>query len=142
MVARAIMLTLTASELFIGVWADVLPRSFHDQFPGGPFHWLPPLGPFNEHLTRDFGGLSLALAAVTFIAVLRPIPLAAVTMAVAWELYSVPHLIFHLGHTAPFAIVDNVLTVASLSATVALPLVAVGLVLAIRPEAGARSAPR
>ncbi len=52
-------------------------------------------GPYSEHLVRDYGALNLALAVVTLLAafwVTRHIVIAA---AVAWIVYSVPHVLYH-----------------------------------------------
>ena len=50
-----------------GVWAFVWPMRFYDDFPVPEAGWVSTLGPFNEHLARDFGS---ALAGLGVIAVL------------------------------------------------------------------------
>jgi hypothetical protein len=60
--------------------------------------WVSPDGPFNEHLVRDVGGLTLALAAVAFMALVRTTPLLVRAVAVATLVSSVPHFIYHAAH--------------------------------------------
>lgn len=126
--ARLIFAVLTGAEATIGIWAELWPRSFFVGFPGGGWRWLSALGPYDEHLTRDFGGLSMALAAVTLVAALTPTRAAAATACAAWEVYSVPHLIFHLLHLDALPAIQNVVNITSLSACVAAPAAAAALV--------------
>jgi hypothetical protein len=84
-------------------------------------------GPYNEHLVRDVGELNLALTVVTVFALVvltRTLVLAA---ALAWLVYSVPHLVYHLRHLAPFDGDDVV------SIPVSLSLAVVGGVLLLLP---------
>src|SRR5207302_1968817 len=66
--ARLGLAGLAFVALELGVWATIAPRSFYNSFPGGGRHWVAVDGPYNEHLMRDFGGLNLALALVTIVA--------------------------------------------------------------------------
>src|SRR5207248_11501469 len=84
-------------------------------------HWLPPLGPYNEHLAIDFGSLTLGLTVATIVA--------AVTMrrdwvraaAAGWTVVGVPHLAFHLGHLEPYPVVDQVVNIIGLGVALMLP---------------------
>ena len=124
--AVLVLLALVATE--VGAWAQLAPRSFWRTFPGFGHHWLPPLGPYNEHAMRDFGGLNLALAAVTLVAAVTVGRAAVAAAVLAWELYSVPHLAFHLAHLSPYSSTDAAANIASLAATVVLPVVGFALV--------------
>jgi hypothetical protein len=115
------ILAVVAAE--VGGWAQLAPHSFWRSFPGFGHHWLPPLGPYNEHGLRDFGGLNLALAAVTIVALVTVTRAAVIAAVLAWELYSLPHLAFHLDHLSPYSGTDAAANVASLVATVVLPVV-------------------
>ena len=66
----AVVLALTA--VFAGVWATAAPRSFFTSFPLPGHHRVAALPPFNEHLTRDVGGLCLALFVVSAWSAARP----------------------------------------------------------------------
>jgi hypothetical protein len=66
-VARGALLLLAAAALYQGVWAQLAPRSFFVDFPGG-MSWVAGEGPYNEHLARDIGGLINGLAVVAIVA--------------------------------------------------------------------------
>lgn len=84
--------------LDVGIWATLWPRSFYDDFPGGGRAWVAADGPYNEHLLRDLGALNLALVAVVAVALAsRSLP-AVRAAGLGWLVYSVPHLVYHVGH--------------------------------------------
>jgi hypothetical protein len=63
--------TLAAMALVPTFWALLLPRLFYDDFPLPSRDWISTLGPYNEHLVRDYGALNLALGVLlVFAAVL------------------------------------------------------------------------
>ena len=124
------LLAIVAGAL--GGWAEAAPRSFYRTFPGFGHHWLPPLGPYNEHLLRDFGALNLGLAAAALVAAIL-LGAAAWAAAAAWIAYSLPHLVFHAIHTDPYGVADNVANLVALTAALVWP--AVALWLATRPVA-------
>jgi hypothetical protein len=74
--ARIVLGLLALSAAVAGPWAAVAPGSCYRDFRGGGQHWVAADGPFNEHLVRDLGGLTLALGAVTVLAAFRPEPVA------------------------------------------------------------------
>ena len=124
---RVVLALLAFSSAVVGLWATLAPRSFYDEFPGGGRTWVSADGPYNEHLVRDVGELNLALTVVTVFALVvltRTLVLAA---ALAWLVYSVPHLVYHLRHLAPFDGDDVV------SIPVSLSLAVVGGVLLLLP---------
>ena len=67
---RGGLLFLAATPLLGGLWALILPRSFYDDFPLPGSDWVSTLGPYNEHLIRDYGALNLALAILLVAAAL------------------------------------------------------------------------
>lgn len=126
--ARALLLVPAGVAVWIGGWAEAAPRSFYRSFPGFGRHWIAPLGPYNEHMLRDFGALNLGLAAAAVVAAVTLTRSATICAAAAWLIYSVPHLVFHAFHTAPLNGIDNAGTIASLAASVIAPLAATVLV--------------
>lgn len=100
--------------LQVGVWATLSPRSFYDDFPGGGRAWVAADGPYNEHLVRDFGSLNLALTAVVVVALVTRAPAAVRAAALAWLVYSVPHLVYHLRHLDVYDTSDKLLNVTAL----------------------------
>jgi hypothetical protein len=120
---------LAITSIPIGVWAVIAPRSFYDDFPGFGSHWVSPDGPFNEHLVRDFGALNLAIAVFTVCAAIwlsRPMVIGA---ALAWIVWPLPHLTYHLLNLHHWDTGDQIGIVAGL---VGGPIVAVLLLAAAR----------
>jgi nucleoside-diphosphate-sugar epimerase len=121
--AKVWLAALLAFGLPMGLWQQVAPRSFYDDFPGLGHMWVSPDGPFNEHLVRDVGGLTLALAAVAFMALVWTTPLLVRAVAVATLVSSVPHVIYHAAHIELLpATADQVAQTLALAAAPALAL--------------------
>jgi hypothetical protein len=120
---RAALIALGAPLLALGAWALLAPHSWFDDFPGGGRHWVSALGPYNEHLSTDVGGFYLAIGALLFFAgfVLERRLIQAALGAVL--IFSIPHLIWHLGQLGPYDTSDKVLNVISLSLLVIVPVV-------------------
>ncbi|RYI99988.1 MAG: hypothetical protein EON52_24640 [Actinomycetales bacterium] len=116
----------TLIGLYVGLWAATAPRSFYDSFPGLGHLWVAVDGPFNEHLVRDVGTLYVALAAASIVAAASHRVDAGRVVGLAWLVFSIPHLTYHLAHLEGFDVVDVVGQVVSLGLTVvlAVPLLA------------------
>ena len=93
---------LALSQGVIGGWALFGPDSFYRRFPGGAVGWVSLLPPYNEHLVRDVGALSLALTVLLAYAGVRPEPRTVRLVLVAFAVYAVPHAVFHAGHLEDF----------------------------------------
>lgn len=119
---RIALLYLAITTGILAAWILVAPRSFYDDFPGGPAHWVSSLPPYNEHLERDFGAASLGIALLTWLAAYwmdrRVIQAAALT----WIAAGLPHLIYHLTTTEHYSTGDNVASLIGLALDVVLPL--------------------
>ena len=125
--SRTLLWLLAVVQAFIGVWAVAAPRSFFDTFPGLGHTWTARLPPYNEHLVRDVGALSLSLTALTVAAALTLERRMVVVTALAWLLYSIPHLAFHIAHLEGFSTGDRIGQLVSLSLGVVLPLALLAL---------------
>jgi hypothetical protein len=106
---------LAALGAYVGVWAYFATESWYRSFPGAGLHWLPVLGPYNEHLSKDVGALYLALMVLSLSAARLPsnTPLVQAT-GLTWFTFSVPHLAYHLQHLDMYGRRDQVLNVVSL----------------------------
>ncbi|HEX2040287.1 MAG TPA: hypothetical protein VHF47_11220 [Acidimicrobiales bacterium] len=94
---RAGLAYLALGAASVGVWATPAPRSWFDDFPGGPAgEWAAALPPYNEHLVRDVGALYLGFTVLFAWALWRPARSLVVPLAVAWIVAQVPHLVFHV----------------------------------------------
>jgi hypothetical protein len=132
---RVVLWAGAAVQAVIGVWAQFFPVGFYEDFPMGR-GWVQLLPPYNEHLVRDVGGLTLALVVVFVAAALRPERWMARVAAMAAAVFVVPHTIFHSLHMAHFGTFDAVAqTVGNLALC---GLVAVAWVLAGRLPAQPR----
>jgi Ca2+/Na+ antiporter len=120
---------LTSSVLRVGVWfltflvvvvglvATLAPRAFYDHVP-----WVNLMPPYSEHLMRDYGAMNLALALV-FIVAATTMERRLVRLAlVAYLLFAIPHLIFHVMHLENFTTVAAVAQTTLLTLAVLLPL--------------------
>lgn len=125
---------LTASAVYVGLWALLAPASFFASFPGGGRRWLEGHGSYDEHLVRDVGALYLALVVVTAGAARSLEPAAVRLVGAAWLVSGVPHALFHAVHLGGYGPVDQVLNVVALGGTVVLA------VLLALPRRGARRA--
>ena len=105
-IARGIAGALAASAAYVGGWAMVWPHSFYTKFPGLGQAWVAPLGPFNEHLVRDVGGLYVALLVFSGWVAARGDVRAFRALGWAWLSFGLPHLAFHVTHSHGFSTVE------------------------------------
>lgn len=130
--ARIALGLLAVQATLLGVWAALAPRAFYDEFPGFGTGWVALDGPYNEHLVRDFGALNLAIAATTIVALVTLQRLVVMTAAIAWLVWSVPHLVYHLRHADLFPTADRPGAIGGLALN--LVLAGVLLWLPVRPQ--------
>ena len=117
---RAAAAVLALSALFVGGWAAIAPAAFYRDFPLPGHEWVSALGPYNEHLVRDVGGLYLALLVISAWAALRPADLLLRVTGLAWLVFGLEHLVFHAAHLGMFGAADRVGMMLALDGTVAL----------------------
>ena len=125
-----ILFLLTAVAIFVGAWAYFWPMNWHETFPGFGRHWLPPLGPYNQHLAKDVGAMYLALGTLSLYTLtqFRDLRLTRLTGTI-WTVFNVLHLVYHLQHLHMYSPTDKVLNVLTLTL-----LALAGLLLAFRPS--------
>jgi hypothetical protein len=122
---RIALVVIAGGTAVVGVWAQLFPRSFYDDFPGAGRVWVAVDGPFNEHLVRDVGGLNLALALVAIVALVTGSVLLARVAGGAALVYGVPHLVYHASHLHAFDTGDKVALIGSLGFSALAAVVAV-----------------
>jgi hypothetical protein len=116
------LIAVAVGQASTGLWALVAPRSFYEDFPAGRGGWVAATGPYNEHMTIDYGALSMALVAVLVAAAVvleRRLVLAAAGSYLVW---SVPHFVYHMITLDIYGTGDAIGNTVTLAATVALPL--------------------
>jgi hypothetical protein len=132
--AAASLGVLAVAQAVVGGWALVAPRSFFSSFPASGHAWVALLPPYNEHLVRDVGALSLALTILLAVAATVPTRSLVRTAAVAFAAYAVPHTLFHALHLEGFTTGDAIAQTAGF----VLQLVAAGVALATTTGRGRR----
>lgn len=122
-VHRVCLILLTIAGISLGVWAYFAPLNWYSTFPGMGMHWLPVLGPYNEHFVKDVGSLFSGLAVLSALALyyLRNRPVVLITGA-SWSVFNALHLIYHVGMLHMYGPRDAVLNVVSLSLLLVLSL--------------------
>jgi hypothetical protein len=119
-IKRVVAALLAVVAAVVGVWAAAFPASFYGDFPLPGRHWVSALGPYNEHLTRDVGGLYLGLLVVTVWAWRRPSRTAMSVTGGAWLMFNAQHLLWHSLHLAVFPTIDRIGNVVSLAGVLVL----------------------
>ena len=108
---------LAAVQTVLGGWTLLFPASFYADVPTVG---LTP--PFSEHAFRDFGGATSGLAVVLIAAAIWPERRLTAVALLAYLAFSVPHLLFHLGHLHGAGGPASTVLVVVLAGSVALPL--------------------
>lgn len=124
---RVVIGAQALSFAVVGVWAQLGPRSFYDDFPGAGRHWVAADGPYNEHLVRDVGGLNLGLALLSAVAAATLGRTLIQAAAAAALLYGVPHVVYHLFHLDLYDAGDAIASIAALTLNVLAPAAALAL---------------
>ena len=97
--SRRLILALTAAiGLYVGGWAEFLPRSFYTAFPGLGLHWISMDGAYDEHLIRDVGSFYLALTAVSIAGIVARSAVAGRIAGLGWTVFGVLHFGYHVTH--------------------------------------------
>ena len=136
---RAVLGTLGAIQVVNGFWALFFPTSFYGSFPLGR-GWVEALPAYNEHLMRDFGGLTLATALVLLVAAVTLERRMVLTAIGAYLLFALPHAVWHIFNLEAYETGDAVANVITLGATVLLPLWLLYRLRVAPPAAPSRSA--
>jgi hypothetical protein len=124
MALRAGLALVAAINTFVGAWAAIAPHSFYaNLFPGLGGDWVSAVGPYDEHLVRDFGEALVAIAVLLWTAaVVGERRLVRVALVVAL-VQSVPHLAYHLTTTGRLDPLPGITSLVSLAVLVLLPAV-------------------
>ena len=118
---RLPLLFLAASTLGGNLWALPFPRSFYDDFPAPGWSWVSTLGPYNEHLVRDYGAMNLALGVLLVsAAVVLERRLTQVAL-LTYLAFATPHFLFHATQIHHFSVLHNALQLSTLGFLVLLP---------------------
>jgi Domain of unknown function (DUF4345) len=132
LVLRIGLAFLALMELALGLWTSLAPESFYHDVPTVD---LTP--PYSDHLFRDFGGATLGLAIALGAAAIWPETRWIIVALVAYLAFSVPHLVFHLGHLHGASDAEAAILTVGLWAVVVVPLALIGVALGRMRHRGA-----
>lgn len=113
---RAGLIFLAVTQGAAGLVQLFAPKFFFDDFPTSATPWVSLLPPYNEHLMRDVGALTLAYVLVLTAAAIWPEPKLVRVALAANLMFTVPHFVFHATH------LDHYPTGSAIGQTVALGL--------------------
>ncbi|HLM47316.1 MAG TPA: hypothetical protein VK458_25845 [Myxococcaceae bacterium] len=119
---RSGLLLVAATTLGAGLWALPFPRSFYGAFPFPGWDWISTLGPYNEHLVRDYGAMNLALGVLLVSAAISPERRLSQVALLTYLAFAIPHFVFHAAQTHHFTFFHNALQLGSLGLLVLLPV--------------------
>ena len=118
---RSGLLLVATTTLGAGLWALPFPRSFYGDFPFPGWDWISTLGPYNEHLVRDYGAMNLALGVLLVSAAISPERGLSRVALLTYLVFAIPHFVFHVAQTHHFSLFHNTLQLGSLGLLVLLP---------------------
>jgi hypothetical protein len=115
---RIALAAVALSNAITGAQAVGDPRGFYDGFPLGR-EWVAALPAYNAHLVTDAGAFFLAFAVLFAWAAVRPQRALVVPLSVAWAVFGVIHLAFHVRHLDGFGAGDAIAQTVGLAAVLA-----------------------
>jgi hypothetical protein len=115
---RAGLVILAATDLALGAFAYLFPRSFYNDVPT-----VSADPPFSQHLLTDIGAFFLAQGVVMAAAAIIMERWLVRVALVGYLTFAVLHLVFHATHLAGMSAGSATALVTGLSADVALPAV-------------------
>src|SRR5918998_5222711 len=118
---RSGLLVVATTTLGGSLWALPFPRSFYGDFPFPGWGWISTLGPYNEHLVRDYGAMNLALGVLLVSAAISPERRLSRVALLTYLVFAIPHFVFHTTQTHHFSLFHNMLQLGSLGLLVLLP---------------------
>lgn len=127
---RAALALVAAAQAEVGVWGEVAPHSFYKNFPGFGRHWVAAIGPYDEHLVRDYASAEIGLAVLLACAAIWFTRQVVLIAGAAFLAGTLPHFVFHLTTTDDLPSIDNALSLGGFVLEMA--LVAVAMAIAIR----------
>jgi hypothetical protein len=111
--ARAALLLVAAAQAEVAIWGLLAPHSFWAAFPGAGHHWVSAMGPYDEHLVRDFAGMELGFAVLLVCAAVWFERRLVLISGAAFFAATVPHFAYHLTTTGMLSTADNVASLGS-----------------------------
>jgi hypothetical protein len=124
---RGLVILLAMAEGVIGLWITLAPMSFYEDGPVPGTGWVKLLPPYNEHLLRDYGGMTLAITFILVVTAVKMTPFLVRVSMIALLLFVVPHTIFHIVHLEHFTRSDAIAQTTTLVLTLLVPIVLIAM---------------
>jgi hypothetical protein len=121
---RACLTIVALAQAEIGVWGLVSPHSLYTSYPGGGHRWISALGPYNEHLVRDFAAMELGFAVLLLAAAIWFGQRLVLVAGTAFLVATLPHFAYHLTTTDSFSATDNAASLVGFGIEIALVVAA------------------
>lgn len=112
---KAGLIFLAVTQGLAGLVQLFAPKSFYD------VPWVSALPPYNEHLMRDVGALTLAYALVLAVAAVKLEPVLVRTALAANLVFTVPHFLFHATHLGHYPLGSAIGQTTALGLAVVIP---------------------
>lgn len=125
--ARVGLVLVGLAQLEVAIWGLVAPHAFFRSFPGAGHSWVAALGPYNEHLLRDYASVSLGLGVLMIGAAVWFSRRVVVLAGIAFLAATVPHFAYHLTTTGRFSAADNLASLGGFVLEVGLVLAAMAI---------------
>jgi hypothetical protein len=112
----------------VGIWGTAAPRSFYASFPGFGRHWVAPMGPYDEHLVRDYAASEIGFAVLLVCVAIWFTRRVVLIAGAAFIAGTLPHFAYHLTTTRMLSTGDNVASLGSFVVEMAIVAAAMALV--------------
>jgi hypothetical protein len=132
---RAALALLAIAQAEIGIWGLLAPHGFYTGFPGLGHHWVSPIGPYDEHLIRDYAALELGFAVLLASAAIWFERRLVLIASAAFLAGTLPHLAYHLTTTDHLSTADNAASLGSFAIEIVLAVLAMAVVARARDDA-------
>lgn len=130
--ARVGLALVALAQAEIGVWGLLAPHSFYASYPGAGRHWVSALGPYDEHLIRDFAGTELGFAVLLACAAVWFERRLVLVAGAAFLVATLPHFAYHLATTDRLSTADDLASLGGFA--IELALVAAAMAVVARPS--------
>jgi hypothetical protein len=124
---RAALGLLAIAQAEIGIWGLLAPHGFYAGFPGFGHHWVSAIGPYDEHLVRDYAALELGFAVMLAGAAIWFERRLVLVVGLAFLAGTLPHFAYHLTTTDRLSTTDNTASLASFAIEIVLAILAMAI---------------
>jgi hypothetical protein len=124
MLSRAGLVLVAAAQAEVGIWGLLAPHGFFTGFPGAGHHWVSAIGPYDEHLVRDYAALELGFAVLLIGAAIWFERRLVLVAGAAFLAGTLPHFAYHLITTDRLSTADNAASLGSFALELAFVAIA------------------